>query len=397
MPDRGFVKNALSKTETFFKELPQKNSFKIFVSVLVSVLIGLFAGLLILLIFNPRNSFRAFGGILAGAFGDPTSVLIGIGDWFYYATPILLTGLSVGFAFKTGLFNIGAAGQFMVGQYAALMVAFYGGGLGSFQWVAALAAGILAGALWGFIPGFFKAIFNVNEVITSIMFNYIGMYLTNLLIKSNLTVYNQARTETYKINTEAFLPKFGMDKILPGSRADIGFLIAILVAISMFIILNKTKFGFELKGVGYNRHASRYAGINEKKAIILSMAIAGALAALGGALKMIAPGAHNVGNTLTVEEMLAPEGFNGIPVALLGLSNPVGIIFSALFITYIQRGGFFVQSLVMIEIIDIIIGVIIYFSAFSLVIRLFFERRAQRKRTEAELEADELKPEGGEA
>jgi simple sugar transport system permease protein len=223
------------------------------------------------------------------------------------------------------------------------------------------------------------------------------MYLTNLLIKSNLTVYNQARTETYKINTEAFLPKFGMDKILPGSRADIGFLIAILVAISMFIILNKTKFGFELKGVGYNRHASRYAGINEKKAIILSMAIAGALAALGGALKMIAPGAHNVGNTLTVEEMLAPEGFNGIPVALLGLSNPVGIIFSALFITYIQRGGFFVQSLVMIEIIDIIIGVIIYFSAFSLVIRLFFERRAQRKRTEAELEADELKPEGGEA
>jgi simple sugar transport system permease protein len=302
----------------------------------------------------------------------------------YYATPIILTGLSVGFAFKTGLFNIGASGQFMVAQFTTLMVAFYGGSLGAFQWVFAILAGVLAGAFWGFIPGFFKAVFNVNEVITSILFNYIGMYFTNMLIRGNSTIFDTHRHETFKISKQAFLPKFGLDKIFSGSRIDIGILIAILVAVLIYIILNKTKFGFELKGVGFNRYASRYAGINEKKSIILSMTIAGALAGLGGALKMIAPGAHYVGNTLSAEEILAAEGFNGIPVALLGLSNPIGIIFSGLFITHIQRGGFFVQSIVMIEIIDIITAIIIYFSAFALVFRIFIAKIIKKKKFDAE-------------
>lgn len=371
--------------KSFFKDLSKKNAFKVFTSVLMSILFGLLIGFLILLISNPGTSFRALGGILAGAFGDPKSVGVGIGDLLYYATPILLTGLSVGFAFKTGLFNIGAAGQFMVGQYATLVVAFYGSGLGPFQWVVAILAGIIAGALWGFIPGFFKAIFNVNEVITSIMFNYIGMYLTNILIKSDRTIFDITRHETHHMSRDAFIPKLGMDKLFPGSRADMGFLIAVLIAITLYLVLNRTKFGFELKGVGYNRHAARYAGINEKKSIILSMTIAGALAALGGALKMLAPGTHYVGNTLSAEEVLASEGFNGIPVALLGLSNPIGIIFSALFITYIQRGGFYVQSIVMIEIIDIITAIIIYFSAFALAFRIFIAKRVQKKKAEAEL------------
>jgi len=397
MAENSFAKKFIPKIKDFFRELPKKNSFKVFVSVLISILIGLLVGLLILLISNPSTAFRAFGGILAGSFGDPKSVSVGLGDLLYFATPILLTGLSVGFAFKTGLFNIGASGQFMVGQFAALMLAFYGTGFGRFQWVVAVLGGILAGALWGFIPGFFKAVFNVNEVITSIMFNYIGMFLTNMLIKSNRVIFNETRHETRNIAAQAFLPKLGLDKIFPGSRADIGFLLAVLAAIVIYIVLNKTKFGFELKGVGYNRHASRYAGINEKKAIILSMAIAGALAGMGGALKMLAPGVHYIGNTLSAEEVLAAEGFNGIPVALLGLSNPIGIIFSALFITHLQRGGFYVQSVIMIEIIDIIIGVIIYFSAFSLAIRTFFAKIVQKRKMEAELEAENPEPKGGKA
>lgn len=378
----------LNTIERFLKNLSEKSSFKIFFSVLMSILFGLLSGLIILLISNPSTALRAFGGILAGSFGDPKSIWVGLGDLLYYATPILLTGLSVGFVFKTGLFNIGAAGQFMVGQFTALIVGFYCGGLGPFQWVAALLAGFIAGAFWGFIPGFFKALFNVNEVITSIMFNYIGMYITKVLVISNGKIYNQARHETFNIPRQAFIPKWGLDKIFPESRVDIGFFIAVLVAVLIYIILNKTKFGFELKGVGYNRHASRYAGINEKKSIILSMAIAGGLAGFGGALKMMAPGSHYIGNTLAAEEVLAGEGFNGIPVALLGLSNPIGIIFAALFITYIQRGGFYIQSIVMIEIIDIIIAIIIYSSAFALAVRTFISKYQQKKRADAELKEE---------
>ena len=367
------------------KNLTKKNSFNVFTSVLLSIILGLLVGLIVLLISNPRYAFPAFGGILAGAFGDPNSLLLGIGDLLFYATPILLTGLAVGFAFKTGLFNIGASGQFMVGQYASLMLAFYGTRLGGIQWIIALLFGMLAGALWGFIPGFFKAILNVNEVITSIMFNYIALYLTNMLIIGNPVIFNTQRHETYNIPAQTFLPRLGLDKIFPGSKADIGIFIAIIVAILINIILNRTAFGFELKACGYNRHASRYAGINEKKSIILSMVIAGALAGLGGALKMLAPGAYGVGSTLAAEEVIASEGFSGIPVALLGLSNPIGIIFSTLFITHIQRGGFYVQSLIMIEIIDIITAIIIYFSAFALVFRMWIARRLQRRKVHTDL------------
>lgn len=367
------------------KSITKRNSFNVFTSVLLSIVLGLLVGLLVLLISNPDTALPAFGGILAGAFGDPSSLLLGIGDLLFYATPILLTGLSVGFAFKTGLFNIGASGQFMVGQYASLMLAFYGTRLGPFQWLIAIFFGVLAGALWGLIPGFFKAILNVNEVITSIMFNYIALYLTNMLIIGNPVIFNTQRHETFNIPSQAFLPRLGLDRIFPGSKADVGIFIAIITAVLMYIILNRTAFGFELKACGYNRHASRYAGINEKKSIILSMVIAGALAGLGGALKMLAPGAYGVGTTLAAEEIIAPEGFNGIPVALLGLSNPIGIIFSTFFITHIQRGGFYVQSLIMIEIIDIITAIIIYFSAFALVFRMWIARNLQRRKVKTDL------------
>lgn len=356
--------------KTFFKKI----NFSIFLSVFLSIVFGLFIGFIILLIANPNTALSAFGGILAGAFGDPNSIWLGIGDLLFYATPILLTGLSVGFAFKTGLFNIGAAGQFMVGQYASLVFAFYGGRFGAFQWIFALFFGIAAGALWGFIPGFFKAVFNVNEVITSIMFNYIALYLTNMLIVGNPIIFNSQRHETYFLPSQAFLPRIGLNYLFPGSRVDIGIIIAILTAILIQIILNQTAFGFELKACGYNRHGCRYAGINEKKCIILSMVIAGSLAGLGGALKMLAPGAYGVGSTLGAEEIIAAEGFNGIPAALLGLSNPIGIIFSTFFITYIQRGGFYVQSQIMIEIIDIITAIIIYFSAFALIFRIWIAK-----------------------
>lgn len=365
-----------------FNKITKTAGFKTFVSLALSVSFGLLIGLIILLIANPRNAFSAFFGILAGSFGDPKSPWIGFGDLLFYATPILFTGLSVGFAYKTGLFNIGASGQFMVAQFAAVAVGLYGTGLGVFHWPVALIAGILAGALWGFFPGLFKAFFNVNEVITSIMLNYVGMYLTNMLIKNSPVIYNRTRVETNYLPRSAYTPKLGLDIIFSGSRIDISIILGIITAIIIYIILNKTVFGYELKAVGFNRDASRYAGINARKSIVLAMTIAGALAGMGGALKMLSPGIHYLGNTIKPVDVIAPEGFNGIPVALLGILHPIGIIFSALFITYIQRGGFFIQSLAMIEIIDIIVALIIYFSAFALLFKMIITKLRKKRSQE---------------
>ena len=361
----------------YFRILRTKQGFKTFTAVAMAVGVGLLAGLLVLIVANPGKSFFGFLYILIGPFGD-RSPMIGIGEMLYYTTPILFTGLSVGFAFKTGMFNIGASGQFMVGQCAALYVAFYGQSLGAIQWVVAVIAGILAGALWGFFVGLFKALFNVNEVITAIMFNYIGLNLVNILVRGNPLIYDLNRARSYKIPAGARLPDFGLQSIFPGSSVDIGIIIAILVAIMLYIVLNKTTFGYELKAVGLNKNASRYAGINDKKSIILSMSIAGALSGLGGALQILSPGVITAGKSLgkeyTPTDIVASEGFNGIPVALLGLSNPIAIIFSAIFVTYLQRLNY------PIEIIDIIIAIIIYFSAFAILMRNILASAISRRK-----------------
>ena len=267
----------------------------------------------------------------------------------YFATPLILTGLSVGFAFKTGLFNIGAAGQFIMGAFAAVYIGVKWTFLPApWHWIAALIAAALVGGLWALIPGLLKAYMNVHEVIATIMMNYIGMYLANYLVK--LTVYDSTRGLSQNTAQSATLPKGGLDYLFYnplGSTKDMstvnsGIWIAIAIAIIMYIILNKTTFGYELKACGFNPHASKFAGINDKRNIVLSMVIAGMLAGLGGGLLFLS-GAN--GRHIKVVDVLAAEGFNGIPVALLGLSNPIGIIFSAIFISYITLGGNYLQTL----------------------------------------------------
>jgi len=343
-----------------------------------AIVVGLLAGLIILLLSNASQAFYAFETILVSGF----STMNDLGQVFYFATPIILTGLSVGFAAKTGLFNIGAAGQFIVGAYAAVFVGVRCDFLpGHLHWITALAAALLAGALWGSIPGIFKALFNVNEVIACIMTNYIGMYLVNYLITR--TVYDSFRNQSMPVVASANLPKMGMDKIFKEgfivSSVNSGVLIAIAASIIIYIILERTTFGYSLKACGFNRDAARYAGINEKRSIILSMTISGALAGLGGALLFLS----GSGIGITVVDMLAQEGFNGIPVALLGLNNPIGIIFAGLFISYLNVGGFNMQLYNFApQVIDIIIAVIIYFSAFALLVRGFLVSLGKRKRGE---------------
>jgi simple sugar transport system permease protein len=237
---------------------------------------------------------------------------------------------------------------------------------------------MLVGAIWGGVPGFLKAYFNVNEVIACIMMNYIGMYAVNFLITK--TMFDSLKNQSMRVAESANLPKMGFDLIFRQgnnvSSANSGILIAILFAVLIYIILEKTAFGYELKACGFNREAARYAGINERRSIVASMVVAGAMAGLGGALLYLA----GSGKGITVVDVLAPEGFNGIPVALLGLNNPLGIIFSGLLVAYLNVGGFNMQLYNYApQVIEIIIAVIIYFSAFALLLRGFFHSIRERK------------------
>lgn len=361
-------------------------------SSLFAIFIGLVFGFIVLLISNPAEAVQGFTIILKGGFNTNAK---GLGQVLYFATPLIMTGLSVGFAFKTGLFNIGAAGQFIMGAFTAVYIGVKWTFLPApLHWMVAILGAALIGGLWALIPGLMKAYLNVHEVISTIMMNYIGMYTANFLIKA--TVYDSKKALSMNTAPSSVLPKGGLDYVFYNplgngkdlSTVNSGIWIAILLAIVMYIILNKTTFGYELKACGFNKHASRYAGINEKRNIVLSMVIAGALAGIGGALLYLS-GAN--GRHIKVVDMLAAEGFNGIPVALLGLSNPIGIIFSAIFISYITQGGNYMQTLDFVpEVIDIIIACIIYFSAFSLVFRSIIPRimRFRKDKAAATAEAE---------
>jgi ABC-type uncharacterized transport system permease subunit len=356
------------------KKITKSKGFSSFTAALLAIALGLVFGFIVMIIARPSNSIQGFSKVLFGGFSR-------IGDVFYFATPILMCGLSVGFAFKMGLFNIGASGQYTMGMFFALYVGFMWDLPDNIHWIVCVIAGLIGGLLWGLIPGIFKAIWNVNEVITSIMFNYIGMYLVDMWIQGNGTMYISSKTRTAYLPASAQMPSLGVRN----SSVNISIFIAIAIAILLYVILEKTVFGYELKATGFNKFASKYAGMNDKRNTILTMAIAGALSGLGGAFAILAPSTI-AGSSMTYEpiSVIAPAGFNGIAVALLGSSHPIGIIFSAVFISHIQRGG----TLTALygykpEIIDIVIAVIIYFSAFSLLMNTAlgnFVKSHRRKR-----------------
>lgn len=358
---------------TFSQKLKQKASMILkskgmdsFTATLLAIFLGLLFGFLVMIIASPQNSFYGFMTMLGGGFSR-------FGDVFYFATPILMTGLSVGFAFKMGLFNIGASGQYTFGMFFALYVGMMWKLPAGIHWIVCILAGMIGGMLWGIIPGLLKATMNVNEVITSIMFNYIGMYLVDMFVTNNAAMYIPNMTRTAYLPDSAQLPSLGVQ----GSNVNVAIILAILIAILLFIVLNKTTFGYELKATGFNKHASKYAGMNDTRNMILTMMIAGGLAGLGGAFAILAP-TGITGSSMTYEpiNVIAANGFNGIAVALLGNSNPIGIIFSALFVSHIQRGGSLVSSFYGYkpEIIDVLIAVIIYFSSFAMIMSSAIKR-----------------------
>jgi len=369
---RELLKNTFNKIKTGFIKLKETEGFHAFIGSMVAITIGLLFGIILMILINPNNALQGIGRLLKGMFNHPRGGWIGFGQMLYRATPMIFTGLAVAFAFKTGLFNIGASGQFTVGLFAAVLIGILGDGLGSFQWIVAVIAGMGAGFLWGAIPGIFKAKYNVHEVITSIMFNYIGMYIVNGLLNSSFLsskVVNGSTNRTWAVDQQARTSYWIFEDMFPNSGLDISILIAIATAIIIYFVLNKTVFGRELKSVGLNRDAAKYAGVNEKKSIFLSMSISGMIAGLGGALFILAPSVRNLGTAYAIENEILGIGFDGIPVALLAVSNPIGVIFSTFFISYIKLAGGPMQSVGFVsEIVEIIIAVILYFSAFALII-----------------------------
>ena len=369
------------------KKLSSKEGFQRAMGSIVAIIAGLLIGFVIITISNPSKALGGIGAMLFGALSDMKKV----GQVFYFATPLIMTGLSVGFANKTGLFNIGGPGQFILGAFTAIWFTINFQFPGS--WLVGIILAMIVGGLWGVVPGALKAYCNVNEVITCIMMNYTGMYLVNFLIK-NTSIYDKLRNQTAAVPKTGVMPKLGLDKLFStghsSSSVNMGILIAIAFGILVYIILSKTKFGFELKACGYNKDAAKYAGMNENKSIVYSMAIAGALCGVGGALHYLA----GAGKCIEVIDVLAVEGFDGIAVSLLGLNNPIGIIFAGIFVAYLKVGGSTMQLHGFVpEIIEIITAVIIYFSAFALLIRTVIAKFAKsdegnaNKDDEVELEA----------
>ena len=392
----------------------EKDGTKKLISSLVSILVGLAVGAIVVVIvglFKDTISGKGiwdgvriiFGGILVTGRGANGDLVWGfnpraMGDMLFRATPLIMTGLSVAVANKTGLFNIGAPGQYLMGTLASLVIAL---GIPSeavppvIIWLLSFLGGCLAGALWGTIPGILKAFLNINEVLACIMTNWIAANVVTWAFDvSNFKNVTEGTKTGYIYKTSfngVATSKMGLDKLFPESQINGGILVSVLIAIAMYILMTKTTLGYQLKACGSNRHAARYAGINDKRNIVLSMAIAGSLSGGGAALYWLS------GNTeffWSTYQALPAIGFNGIPVALLAINNPIGVIFSGIFMSMLNVVGQQLTGFTAYNeyITDVIIAVIVYLSAFSLMIRMLLTRK---QRTTTNVNAEPAKKEDG--
>ncbi|MGE7917920.1 ABC transporter permease [Viridibacillus sp. NPDC093762] len=332
----------------------------------ISVILGLIVGAIVMLVsgYDPVEGYIA---LWEGIFGD----MFTIGGTIRQITPYILAGLAVAFAFRTGLFNIGVEGQLIMGWLAAAYVGY------AFELPAiihlplAIIAAAVAGALWAFIPGLLKAKLQVHEVIVTIMMNYIALHVSNAVIKS----LSDNGEKTPMIHESASLRSTFLDTFTDYSRMHYGIIIALVMVVVMWFILEKTKRGFELKAVGFNQNASEYAGMNVKNNIILAMVISGAFAGLAGAMEALG----TFGN-ISVKGGFTGIGFDGIAVALLGANTPFGVLLGAILFGALKFGSLNMPNVgIPLEIVSIVIALVIFFVASGYIIRLFLERLSKKK------------------
>ncbi len=356
-------------------------------STLIAVLFGFLVSAIVLAVAG-YNPWQAFGALFNGMFGKPKY----ISNVIIKATPIILTGLSVAFAFKTGLFNIGAEGQYIAGTIAAVCVGSKLDLAPVIQIPLVVLAGVLAGAIFGGMIGFLKAKFGIHEVITSIMLNWIALYLCNFVVNSK-TFHLPDSTSAYPVNESSYtmlLPawktsKAGMAALKPipwlyevmvKTDVNFGILVAILMVIVIWFLLYRSTKGYELRAVGFNRDAAEFAGINVSRNITQSMIIAGVLSGLAGALAITGTSPHGISQMAAFEN----NGFNGLSVALIAGSSPVGCIFAGLLFGGLLYGGQSVQQDVgaPTEIINIMIGTIVFFVALTKVVPALADKLEKR-------------------
>ena len=333
----------------------------------VAVLLGLVAGAALMLA-TGNDALEGYQFLFAGGLMN----LERIGNTLATATPLVLTGLSVAFAFRTGLFNIGTPGQVLIGGLLATVVGL-SVDLPKVPLLAlSISAAVAGGALWGVIPGLLKARFNVHEVVSGIMMNWIAYWITYYLVPAYFK--GAYETESRQIPEVASLKVSWLTSLFAGSYINIGLFLAVIAVIVVGVVLERTVLGYQLKAVGFNRFAAEYAGISVNRNIVLSMMIAGALSGLGGA-------ALYTGYASSMQIGVMPsQGFDGIAVALLGANSPLGVVGAALFFGVLQSGKGFMNAMTDIppEIGDTIIACIIYFAATSVLIQQLIDRATRR-------------------
>ena len=343
------------------------------------IIAGLFIGFIVLLLINPAGAWNGIVTIVKNFLNYPSkpAALKYLGNTLVKTAPLLMCALSINFCYKTGLFNIGAAGQYVVGAGACLYAAL---GL-KMPWYVCILFAMVAGALWGCLVGLLKAYANVNEVIAGIMLNWIGLYLVNMLLSR---VKEQASPYTEQIsavNSAALLPTMGLDTLFTKNKyVTLAVPLAILIAIVIWVVLNKTLFGYEVRATGFNKEAARYAGMNEKRNVVLTLVIGGMLAALGAAFLYLS----GYEQWSCTQSSVPAMGFNGIAATFLGGLNPIGTIFSSYFIQHITSGGSYLdKSIYPSQISDLITAIIIYLCGFVLFFKLSLNKYLAAKKESA--------------
>lgn len=356
-------------------------------STIIAILCG-FVVVAILLALTGYNPVEAFGILFKGIFSKPKYV----SQVIIKATPIILTGVSVAFAFKVGLFNIGAEGQYIMGTIAATVAGILFDFPPILQIPIIILSGVCAGGIFGAIVGYLKAKFGIHEVITSIMLNWIAFYMGNFVVNTG-RFHQPDSTGTYIIKEsgytmflygwkrseegKAFLMQHPfLADVLLKTDVNFGILIAIIVAIIVSVLLKRTTKGFELRSVGFNKDAAEFAGIDVKKNILHAMLIAGAVAGLAGALTITGMSPHKISTMGTFENY----GFNGLSVALIAGSSPIGCVFAGLLFAGLLYGGGTLQSTIGApsEIINIMIGTIVFFVALTKVVPALADKLIKR-------------------
>ena len=351
------------------KKALKNEGVQAFIASVFCILLGLLIGYIVLLFINPAGAGESILNVIKNFFyKKPARQMKELGNTLAKTMPLILCSLSILFSYKVGLFNIGTAGQYVAGACASLYAALAWG----WGWLPCMIFAIIVGAILGGITGLLKAYCNVNEVISGIMLNWIGLYTANTLLTTVKESTSPYTLYLDKVNKSSLLPTLGLDKLFGNNEnVTIAIPLTIIVAIIVWIILGKTKLGYELKATGNNKNAAKYAGMAQNRNIILTLAISGALAGLGASLL------YQTGYMRweCTQSSVPAMGFNGIAAAFLGGLHPIGAVFSSFFIQHITDGGQYVNTnFYSSQISDVISSVIIYLCGFVLFIKLSMKK-----------------------